>query len=190
MGYLVPARPFSSPRCRWQETAFSVASLKPLHLRGRVARPPHCPRLPSRGRWGRRLGSPEGGRGLCRSVPRMGSGSRCAWVAAAGSGLTAALAPGSERTAHARDGPMAWGSNDCCLQNAEQERLASVPCCSPPPRHDQGRGLPRPHGIGFTVAVPSGRRRCGEPHCHLVPACCHVIPESDPHARIHCAPLG
>lgn len=75
----------------------------------------HVPRaahaLPSRGRWGQRLGSPEGGRGLCRSVPRMGSGSCCAWVAAAGSGLTAALAPGSERTAHARDGPAAAGQS-------------------------------------------------------------------------------
>lgn len=205
MGYLVPARPFSSPRCRWQETAFSAASLQPLHLRGRVARPPHCPRLPSRGCWGQRLFSPGGGGGPCRSVPRMGSGSCCTWVAAAGSGLTAALAPGSERTARARDGPTAAGQSSpvtaelrlgARMTAASRTQSRSVwRLCPAAPRHRvMTRQGPSPASwklaLGFTVAVPSGRWRCGGPHCHLVPACCHVTPESDPHARVHRAPLG
>ena len=48
------------------EGAGSLGYLVPVGMGGT---PPCCPRLPSWGRCGWCLGSPEGGGGLCRSVP-------------------------------------------------------------------------------------------------------------------------
>lgn len=148
--------------------------------------PPCCPRLPSRGRCGRCLGSPEGGGGLCGSVPRdelwrpLCAGG-CCWVRA--DSCQAELA--------CPDRAVARGLSGRCLQSAEQERSVPVPAA---PQH-RGMTRRRPSSaswklaLGFTVAVPSGRRRCREPHSRPVPARCHVTPEPDSHAHVHRAPL-
>ena len=148
--------------------------------------PPRCPRLPSRGRCGRCLGSPEGGGGLCGSVPRdelwrpLCAGG-CCWVRA--DSCQAELA--------CPDRAVARGLGGRCLQSAEQERSGPVPAA---PWHC-GMTRRRPSSaswklaLGFTVAVPSGSRRCREPHSPSVPACCHVTREPDSRAHVHRAPL-
>lgn len=150
--------------------------------------PPCCPRLRSRGRCGRCLGSPEGGGGLCGSVPRdelwrpLCAGG-CCWVRA--DSCQAELA--------CPDRAVARGLSGRCLQSAEQERSVPVPVPAAPQHRGMTRRRPSSASwklaLGFTVAVPSGRRRCREPHSRPVPARCHVTPEPDSHAHVHRAPL-